>query len=145
MKKLFTLLTLVTLTFLTSCSSDDDNGNTSNIVGTWEYFQVGTVINGQELLTPYDHETPECGNDFIEFRANNTGIDSYFFLNDQSVCETDSITFSYTLNGLEITVNDDGDTVTAEILTLNDSTLKIQTVEEFEGETFIDVVVFKRI
>lgn len=146
MKKIITILTIVTLVVFTSCSSDDDNGgNQASIVGAWEYSQEGTIIGGQEVLEPYDHGAPECGNDFIEFNANGTAIETYFFSNMDSICETETFTFSYEVNGQQITIDIDDEIINAEILTLNNTTLKIRTTEEFGGETFVYIVVLTRI
>ncbi|MGF1556352.1 lipocalin family protein [Paucihalobacter sp.] len=146
MKKIFILLPIVTLIIFTSCSSDDDNGgNQASIIGAWEYSQEGTIIGGQEVLEPYDHEAPECGNDFIEFSANGTAVETYFFLNMDSQCETEAFTFSYEVNGQQITINDDDEVITAEILTLSNTTLKVRTTEEFGGETFVYIVLLTRI
>lgn len=147
MKKILTLLTVLTFAVFTSCSSDDDNGeNQAIIVGSWEYSQEGTVIDGEEVLEPYDHGAPECGNDFVEFQANGTAVETSFFANMVSECETETFTFSYVVNGQQITLDGiDDEAVNAEILTLNSTTLKIRTSEEIGGETFVYIIVLTRI
>lgn len=150
MKKLVTCLFLTTAILTTSCSSDDDSNNDNStqarLIGTWKLTQAGTELNGQELLFPYISEALECGDDSITFNANATGNSTFFYLNENDGCEEESFPFTFTTIGdTTLAVNDEGEITNAEILILNDSTLKLKTVDEYEGETEIVLLVLTKV
>lgn len=145
MKKLFVLFVFAASAIFVSCSSDDDNAsNESLIIGKWEFSQAGSVLNGQEILLPYDHEAPECGKDFLEFRANGIGLETYFYYDDNEDCTQDTEGFIYSIAGNDITLLIDGIATLFEITTLNNNTLKLKGLE-IEGDTFVPIVVLNRI
>lgn len=146
MKKLFVLFVFAASAMFVSCSSDDDNGgNEEKIIGKWEFTQDGTIVDGQEILVPYENEAPECGKDFVEFRTNNTARQVEFFLDFNEECDSDTVNATYSISGKNITITSGGETGTLEILTLNNTTLKIKSTEEFGGETFIFISVLKKL
>lgn len=149
MKKLVLLLFLTATVLITSCGNDDDNNSNntqSRLVGNWKITQQGTELNGEELLFPYLSDAPECGDDTITFNANSTGVTVNFYLNQNDQCVEDSFPFAYSSIGENtLAINDDGDIVTAEILILTDTTLKLKTVEEYEGETEIVLLVLTKV
>tara|TARA_R110002072_G_scaffold117281_3_gene248167 strand:- start:387 stop:827 length:441 start_codon:yes stop_codon:yes gene_type:complete len=146
MKKLFVLFVFAASAMFVSCSSDDDNGgNEEKIIGKWEFTQEGTIVDGQEVLLPYENDAPECGKDFIDFKADNTVQSVIFFLDFNEECDSETDTGTYSVSGKNITLTTGGETVVAEIVTLNNTTLKVKVTEEFGGETFIFISVLKKV
>lgn len=137
MKKIIVLLVaMVSFSALTSCSKDDDG---PSLQGKWEYFKEGDAIDGVETLYNYNHETG-CTKDYSMISAT-TIMDHNF---SGTACAEEIISSPYTRNGNIITTTNGGATFTAEIKTLDDSTLKVYfTDPDFPGEA--GVTVFKRV
>ena len=137
--KIFSILVLIFgIGLFTSCSSDDDNGNgnTSSIVGAWEFTKTGYSMDGtNEILVDYDNECPTM-KDKIEFKSNGTFVSTYY---DED-CVLEEYTESYTVDGNTIKVTDEGDTDEGEIMILNNTTLKIRFLETETGVYFITVL-----
>ncbi len=118
----------ITLVFLcifmaSSCSSDDDSIAINNlqisIIGNWLY--TSSTFNGMnDPFGPCDDLST------LIFTATQVTSTEYFGNNcDQS----DSNTETYAINGNIISVTFQGDTYTAEIITLNATTLTLKEVE----------------
>lgn len=139
MKKLALIFVAIVSTSVTSCSKDDDVTN-AELQGKWEYSKEGTITNGMEALTDYNHEVG-CTKDFIIIDANNY-IDHSFETED---CAETTYTAPYTRNGNTITVTESGTTLTGTIMQLDNSTLKIKrTFGLGEGQGIDLVTVFIR-
>ena len=139
MKKLALLFVAVLAVGVTSCSKDDDAAGAS-LEGKWEYSKEGGIIQGQEVLTPWQHAAG-CTKDFTLITAT-TIVNSEFSGSD---CSEYNDTETYTRNGNTITVNRDGDIFTGTILQLDNTTLKIKGEEMTEGGiTYSDVTVYTR-
>jgi hypothetical protein len=135
--KFASIFLLVALSLI-SCSKDDDGPSTSgNIVGKWEFFKEGEIINGNEILTNYEHQAG-CTKDNVEFKTDGSFVDSYYY----EECELETSIGTYTKSGNTLTT-DDGFDVT--IVELNSTTLKVKATYDDEGETITSLVVFKRI
>ncbi|WP_396161330.1 lipocalin family protein [Flavobacterium sp.] len=139
MKK--TILLFVSILFLglslNSCDSDDSGSSTSgNIVGKWEFSKQGTIVSGSEVLTNYEHAS--CGKDSFRFLADNSMIDYYYEDNPTNgFCYDYTDEATWTKDGNTITINyGAGDVTVAEILILNETTLKVKSTDEF-GEISI--------
>tara|TARA_R110000850_G_scaffold150497_1_gene273245 strand:+ start:158351 stop:158794 length:444 start_codon:yes stop_codon:yes gene_type:complete len=147
MKKLLVLFVIASSSIFVSCSKDDDNGggNEEKIVGKWEFSKEGSIVGGTEVLVDYENEAPECGKDFIEFRADNTASQVYYFLDFNDECDSDEETATYSISGQNLNITANGESGIVEILTLNNTTLKIKVTEEFEGETFVFISVLNKI
>ena len=139
MKKLALLFVAVLAVGVTSCSKDDDAAAAS-LVRTWEYSKEGGIIQGQEVLTPYQHAAG-CTKDFTVITAT-TIVDTDFYGTD---CFESTSTIPYTRNGNTITITEDGEVYTATIIQLDNTTLKIKGQEMTEGGiTYSDVTVYTR-
>lgn len=140
-KSLSILLLFVSTSFLfIGCSSDDDAGaTTTDLVGKWEFFQEGTIVNGQEDLVTYEHAAG-CSKDNHEFLAGGV-FKSNFYDNFDAPCELFTAQGTWSRNGNMITATVFGQTQTIEILTLNATTLKVKYEED--GEVYVDV--FRRV
>jgi len=137
-KSLSILLLFVSASFLfTGCSSDDDAGATaSDLDGKWEFFQEGSIINGQEDLVTYEHAAG-CSKDNYEFVAGGV-FKSNFYDNFDTPCELFAAQGTWSRNGNMVTATMLGETQTIEILTLNATTLKVKYEED--GAIFVDVL-----
>ena len=143
----FLAILLFGLGFLGACSSDDDSGNGGNadlIVGKWQYVQTGTMVNGTEVLEPWDHECA-TKKDNVEFTSTGNMTDTYYYSN----CSLESNFYTYTVEGnnLKITYVEDGATITesATIENLNATTLKISMTEVYNGTSYTYISVMQRI
>lgn len=140
MKKTLSILLFFVSTSLlfTACSSDDDSGATTSgeLVGKWEFFQEGSIVNGQEDLETYEHAAG-CSKDNLEFVAGGV-FKSNFFDNFDTPCELFVAQGTWSRNGNMVTATMLGETQTIEILTLNATTLKVKY--EVDGEVFVDVL-----
>lgn len=126
---------------LTSCSSDDDGPSTSGeIVAKWEFYKEGAIVDGNKVLVDYVHETG-CTKDNIEFKADGTYVTSYYY----DGCDLDTEVGTYTKSGNTLSTNDGFDNYTSTITRLDGSTFETQETYEFEGETYIEVNVFKKV
>lgn len=107
-----------------SCSSDDGPSTSGELTGKWynkEYKVAGVTI-------PYDdHE--DCGKDYVQFNNDGTGASV-----DVWDCEEDAALFTYTRSGINITVSSDGESVTATIVELSSTTLKVKNSYDFDGD-----------
>lgn len=134
MKKLNLLLTIILGITILACSSDDsdDNGNNSNLIGTW--YGISSTFNGNNSGIP--------DNSILKFTSDNRVEFIYegFGNNGEDISEFGD----WTENGNTLTITwDDSDpgleNYVLEILELNESTLKWQTEITGEGtliETF---------
>lgn len=139
----FVMLFVLSLGLNVSCNSDDDSGSESSIVGKWQLYQDGEVVNGTEVLELWLHECA-TEKDYVEFTGSGNLISHYFEEN----CTENIETGTYTVNGNQIktTFVYDGTTyeTTANIETLNSTTLKIKETYVDNGVTYTDISVLKR-
>lgn len=108
MKKLALLFSMIVLVFM-SCSSDDDNGGSSDqIIGTWKFSK--TLINGvEEESEPCDTE------EALVFASNGNYTESYYE-EEGGVCEFDgSENGTWEKSGDVYNITIEGDTDTLEI------------------------------
>lgn len=120
-KHFFLFVTLVGLSLI-SCNNDDENSSTS-IVGKWEYFKEGFVVDGQEILEDYDHAVG-CNKDTAQYNSNGT-LQEVYYSNDGSGCVEESDTNSYTISGNTITVNFGSESLTG-TFSISNNILKIR-------------------
>lgn len=132
MKKIVVLFLLVAISF--SCSKSDDSVNVTEakLVGKW-YFKTTKVAG---LTFPYDDHEP-CGKDYIQFRE-----DGFVVYGDVWDCELiEDVVGLWSINGDKITINEDGETQTVKVTTLNSSTLVIKYKDDyFENDSEVTVI-----
>uniref|UniRef100_UPI00404A4A1C lipocalin family protein n=1 Tax=Flavobacterium sp. TaxID=239 RepID=UPI00404A4A1C len=130
-KVLFLFVALVAFSFTTiSCSNDDEGGvNSSDLIGKWEYSQEGEVVNGQEVLEPYLHAAG-CSKDYVEFLSNGTAADVSYYDNGQDPCTEDTLTTTWSVSGNNINISVLGVNYSAQVITLNATTLKVRDTDE---------------
>lgn len=65
------LLSLSLFTF--SCSDDDNEGETiAPLAGKWGIKQIGTTVDGNEVLVDAPQNTEGCDHDYINLKLDNT-------------------------------------------------------------------------
>ncbi|SFD25210.1 hypothetical protein [Flavobacterium phragmitis] len=147
-KSLYYFVALLFIVFLNSaCSADagakDDDLPICPIAipleGKWQASQSGTVINGQEVLKPYENKG-NCGIPTIEFLPNTNFISTYFDYDDQN-CSTNVkkgkwIDSSDDKGVILSLLVDDKVILQAEASIIN-TTLKLKSQKD--GITYIDV------
>ena len=78
MKNLKQILFVVALSlgmFATSCSSDDNEGETIvPIQGKYNLSQTGTIVNGQEVLVDAPQNASGCNRDYLELKLSNAAV-----------------------------------------------------------------------
>ncbi|HEU0136145.1 MAG TPA: lipocalin family protein [Flavobacterium sp.] len=146
MKKFYLLFVSVLTLGLTSCNNDDDAGSDTGgtLEGRWEYFQEGTLVNGQEVLHNYEH-AEGCTKDFGEFLAGGVAKDYTYSNNGTATCDEEITTGTWSRSGNMITLTFAGFSVTAEIMTLNATTLKVKYTETVGTTTMTFIDVYRRI
>ena len=117
---------LTTGLFATSCSDDDNEGETLlPVIGKWNVAQVGTVISGQEVLIDAPQNEAGCDKDYLDLKIDNDVNEGEYDSTD-SPCEllTKTGTFSRSHNNLTKVVN--GITTIQDIVNLTLSELKLK-------------------
>lgn len=125
----------------TSCSSDDDSNSIGSVVGKWNFSTEKVSFGGQVISdAPYSDNETGCSKDYLEFSATAVVEGDYF----GSDCTLDTYSSTYTRVGNTLTVNDDGDIVTYEVLAANSSTLVLRSVDATEaGNVNYDITLTK--
>lgn len=128
MKKRNVLLVLVLSIglFTTSCSNDDNEGETLvPLAGKWNITKVGTTVSGQEyLIDPPQNETG-CDKDYLDLNLDNTLTEGDYD-STVSTCalETNSGIYSRSHNNLTTVIG--GVTTTKDIVNLTFTELKVK-------------------
>lgn len=112
--------------FATSCSDDDNEGETlAPLVGKWNITQVGTTIAGQEYLIDAPQNESGCDKDYLDLKIDND-VNQGDYDSTDSPCEliTKTGTFSRSHNNLTTVI--DGVSKTQDIVNLTLSELKLK-------------------
>ena len=121
--KLF-FATFILAFLFNSCSSDSSS---ASIVGTWKFSREGSVVDGIEVLTPYEGNEAGCEKDRTEFKADGTLIDTYY----TSACEAVNNPGTYTKEGNTLTTTFSDGSFTFTILKLTGTTLKAKNSDGY--------------
>lgn len=128
MKKQSILLALVLSIglFATSCSNDDNEGETlAPLTGKWDISKVGTTVAGTETLINAPQNQSGCDKDFMELKIDNSVIEGdYDSTISPCVGTTVEGIYSRSHNNLTRIVN--GSTKTQDILNLTLTELKLR-------------------
>lgn len=117
--------------FATSCSDDDNEGETLlPVIGKWNVTKVGSVIAGEEVLFDAPQNEAGCDKDYLDLKINND-VNQGEYDSTTTPCEliTKTGTFSRSHNNLTTTI--DGVTKTQDIMNLTLSELKIKDAAGF--------------
>jgi len=144
MKKtiMFFVFTLGLVMFFPSCSSDDDSSNSASVVGKWNFSKMSTVING--VASPemdYDGNETGCAKDFLEFKSGGIYTETDYF---GSACELDSSTGTWIQSGSTITITEGPDVITAQVISVTSSVLKVKATETDSGITITVNITFTK-
>lgn len=126
-KRIVLALALSIGLFATSCSSDDNEGETlAPIEGKWEIVQTGIVgTNGQELLVDAPQNTSGCERDYLNLKLDNTAtLGDYDSTISACALTTQSGIYSRSHNNLTVVIN--GVTTTSDIMNLTLKELKLK-------------------
>ena len=128
MKNRHILLALVLSTgfFATSCSSDDNGGETlAPLTGKWNLSKVGTEVSGQEVLNDAPQNQSGCNKDYLELKIDNTVMKGDYY-SAVSPCDLDIDAGIYSRSHNDLTTAIDGVTKTQDILNLKLHELKLK-------------------
>jgi len=112
--------------FAMSCSDDDNEGETiAPLAGKWNITQVGTVVNGQEVLIDAPQNQAGCEKDFLELKTDNTLNDGNY---DSTIapCTLFTETGIYSRSHNNLTTVIDGVTKVQDIVNLTLNELKLR-------------------
>ncbi|MBF6608348.1 MAG: lipocalin family protein [Flavobacterium sp.] len=108
MKMIKTVLAFVCVSALTltSCSSDDDSGisTDADISGKWNYNRTVTNLNGQESNQNYNTHEAGCDKDYVQFADGNVFRDVVLYRNPANVCTEDAIVGTWAKSGNTLTI-----------------------------------------
>lgn len=112
--------------FITSCTTDDNGGETlAPVVGKWGIVKVGTNINGVETLGDPPQNTSGCDHDFINLKIDNT-MASGDYSSIISPCALTTVSGTYSKGDSKLTTVINGVTTTYDIVNLTLSELKLR-------------------
>lgn len=140
-KKSFLFVCLVASVML-SCSKED-TASDNLLKGNWEFRAIGSLVNGNEILDSYEHALG-CSKDEISFLP--AGVYQKRSFQNQGIgCEVMQESGSWNLSGNQLVfIHDDiTELVNAEIITLNNSTLKFKFNEYDEEADITSIYIFE--
>ena len=123
--KLFALLLSIGLVSI-SCSDDDNEGETlAPLAAKWNISQVGTTVNGQEVLVDAPQNESGCNRDYLDLNSDNT-LEEGDYDSTLAPCAiyTKAGIYSRSHNNLTIVV--DGVSTTRDIVNLTLTELKLR-------------------
>ena len=112
--------------FATSCSDDDNEGETlAPLVGKWNITRVGTTIAGEEYLIDAPQNQSGCDKDYLDLKIDNdVNQGNYDSTNNPCELITSTGTFSRSHNNLTTII--EGVSKTQDIVNLTLSELKLK-------------------
>lgn len=120
---LFALLLSIGL-FATSCSSDDNEGETIvPIQGKYNLSQTGTIIDGKEVLIDAPQNAAGCNRDYLDLRISNAAVIGDYSGSNCALTET---TGTYARSHNDLTISVGNVSSTSDIMNLTNKELKIK-------------------
>ncbi|KQO21605.1 hypothetical protein ASF10_12700 [Flavobacterium sp. Leaf82] len=120
---LFAVLLSIGL-FATSCSNDDNDGETIvPIQGKYNLSQTGTIINGQEVLIDAPQNASGCNRDYLDLRLSNAAVIGDY---DGTNCALTETTGTYVRSHNDLTLTVGAVSSTSDIMNLTNKELKIK-------------------
>ncbi|MDO4727783.1 MAG: lipocalin family protein [Bacteroidota bacterium] len=105
---------------LTSCSESDNGRDENSIIGKWNVYQYGAIVDGQEVYQFYPHEEG-CEKDFVEFTNNGVFRSTVY----SEGCLEQITTLNYVVEGNALIWSAGSQTQT-DIFSISGNTLKIR-------------------
>lgn len=108
----------------TSCSSDDNEGETIvPIQGKYELSKQGFVVNGEEqLVDPIENESG-CSKDYLELKLSNVAVIGDYSGDD---CEKTETTGTYVRSHNDLTITVGNISSVSDIMNLTNKELKLK-------------------
>ncbi|MFH6956686.1 lipocalin family protein [Flavobacterium aquidurense] len=120
---LFALLLSIGL-FATSCSSDDNEGETIvPIQGKYNLSQTGRIIDGKEVLIDAPQNQAGCSRDYLDLRISNAAVIGDYNGSDCALTET---TGTYARSHNDLTISVGNLSSTSDIMNLTNKELKLK-------------------
>ncbi|WP_394773448.1 lipocalin family protein [Flavobacterium sp.] len=120
---LFAVLLSIGL-FATSCSNDDNDGETIvPIQGKYNLSQTGSIINGQEVLIDAPQNASGCNKDYLDLRLSNAAVMGDY---NGSNCALTETTGTYVRSHNDLTLTVGNTSTTSDIMNLTNKELKIK-------------------
>lgn len=128
-KSLLLALILSIGLFTTSCSNDDNEGETLvPLEGKWDLSKTGTVIGGTETLVDAAENQSGCNKDYLELKLDNTAHVGDYSTTACTLTVQSGI-YSRSHNNLTTVIN--GVTKTQDIVNLTLKELKVKDAAGF--------------
>lgn len=120
---LFGLLLSIGL-FASSCSSDDNEGETIiPIQGKYNLSQTGTIIDGKEVLIDAPENASGCNRDYLDLRLSNAAVIGDYSGTDCALTET---TGTYARSHNDLTISVGATSSISDIMNLTNKELKLK-------------------
>ena len=122
--KLFALL--LSLGFLSTSCSDDNEGETlAPLAGKWNVGQVGSTVNGQEVLVDAPQNESGCDRDYLDLNTDNT-LEEGDYDSTLAPCAIYTKAGIYSRSHNNLTTVVDGVSTTRDIVNLTLTELKLR-------------------
>jgi hypothetical protein len=126
--KLFALILSLGL-FSISCSSDDNDGETlAPLSGKWNVSQVGTIVDGQEILVDAPQNESGCNKDYLDLNSDNT-LEEGDYDSTLAPCAIYTKEGIYSRSHNNLTTVVEGVSTTKDIMNLTLTELKLKDVD----------------
>ena len=123
--KLFALLLSIGLVSI-SCSDDDNEGETlAPLAAKWNISQVGTTVNGQEVLVDAPQNESGCDRDYLDLNTDNT-LEEGDYDSTLAPCAIYTKAGIYSRSHNNLTTVVDGVSTTKDIMNLSLTELKLK-------------------
>lgn len=123
-RKILFVLALSLGVFATSCSNDDNEGETIiPLQGKYNLRQTGTIVNGQEVLIDAPQNQSGCSLDYLELKLSNTAVIGDY---NGSNCALTETTGTYVRSHNDLTITVGNTSTTSDIMNLTNKELKIK-------------------
>lgn len=112
--------------FLSSCNSDDNEGETlAPLAGKWNITKIGTTVAGQEFLIDPPQNQSGCDKDYLEIKLDNT-LTAGDYNSTDTPCALATKSGIYSRSHNNFTTVIDGTTTTEDIVNLTLTELKLK-------------------
>ncbi|MFH6999774.1 lipocalin family protein [Flavobacterium sp. FlaQc-57] len=120
---LFGLLLSIGL-FASSCSSDDNEGETIiPIQGKYNLSQTGSIVGDKEVLFDAPQNAAGCNRDYLDLRLSNAAVIGDY---DGSNCALTETTGTYARSHNDLTISVGNVSSTSDIMNLTNKELKLK-------------------
>ncbi|PXY39557.1 hypothetical protein DMB65_17205 [Flavobacterium cheongpyeongense] len=108
----------------TSCSNDDNDGETIvPIQGKYQLSKTGGIINGNEVLIDAIENESGCSKDYLELKLSNVAVIGDY---DGANCDKTETTGTYVRSHNDLTITIGNAATTSDIMNLTNKELKLK-------------------